>query len=278
MGAERSLRAALSLEPRPRREIVIPSTLTPGQLRTFRAALFAVHTAIFEGVAEPYFSAQVVSPGAESTEIEVFRDEADRMSGYCAVHLYLKVIEGIPHAVLRVQAGLLPALRRGHSTIAFLIARTIRYKVRYPRHRMYLLLSPVHPSSYRLLAEYLPVVYPNRRYGTPIAMQAIMMRLADIMGAGSPVEGLPLVRDVGWRTRESAAETRLWTTDTRPDVQFFIAANPEYRRGHGLLTLAPLTFANIGGAVFRYAIGKVRRWIGQLGGGGRAAHDSAFYP
>src|SRR6185312_9444529 len=71
----------------------------------------------------------------------------------------------------------------------------------------------------------------------------------------------PLVRIVGWRTRDSDVEQAYWLQCDKPAARFFLDQNPDYGEGHGLLTLVPLDAASLGGMLSRLASRRARGFV-----------------
>jgi hypothetical protein len=72
-----------------------------------------------------------------------------------------------------------------------------------------------------------------------------MEELAAEFGLEKVDEARPLVRKVGWKTRETEAEREYWQTCDKPTARFFIEANPGYVEGDGLVTVVPVTASNL---------------------------------
>jgi hypothetical protein len=110
---------------------------------------------------------------------------------------------------------------------------------------MFYLGSLVHPSSYSLFAKYFGEVWPRAEQETPPELLSFMDELATEFGLERVHPDNPLVRDVGWRTRESEMEREYWLHCDKPSARYFVEANPGYSEGHGLVTVVPLTVGNM---------------------------------
>jgi CRP-like cAMP-binding protein len=226
-------------------EVITPRTLSPEERARLTESLYAVHQEIFDGVERESFAKYVVESTAEETWIQVHKDEAGRIVGYFALHLFERQWEGQPTAIFRAEAGSLRAWRGGGITLRFGLARVLRYRLQHPGRRMFYLGSLVHPSSYLLLARHCAEVWPRREQHTPHALQTLMDALATEFGLERVDPANPLVRRVGWRTRDSEVEQEYWRHCDRPEARYFLGRNPGYVEGHGLVTLVPLTAANL---------------------------------
>jgi hypothetical protein len=61
----------------------------------------------------------------------------------------------------------------------------------------------------------------------------------------------PFVRKVGWVTIETPAEREMTQGRREPDVRYFLARNPGFVCGEGLVVLIPISFGCILGALGR---------------------------
>ena len=250
-----------------RSEVIVPSSLTVEARRQLVDDLYRVHVEIFDGVSRDGFARYVVESAAERTEILVHRNAAGEIVGYFAGHAFHRTLHGQPCVILRGEAGLLRGYRGGGSNLRFGFENAASLALAGARRPVYYLGCLVHPSSYYQLARYLRPVWPSREAQPDDATRTLMAELATSFGLKS-VGDDPLVRDVGWITRDSDAERAYWRRCARPEVQFFRAANPGYGEGHGLLTLVPMRIGSISGATARIVGEKATRQLS-------AARDAA---
>jgi len=237
-----------------RSEVVIPKSLSPEERGTLTDALYAVHRQIFDGVEREAFAKYVVESKAEQTWILVHKGEADEIVGYCALHIFEKQLLGKPAAVARMEAGTLRDYRGGNANGTFGFKKALQYRAKNPGKQMFYLGSLVHPSSYSLFGKYFDEVWPRAGAQTPPELLAFMDELANTFGLERVDAANPLVRHVGWCTRESEMEREYWHHCDKPSARFFIEANPGYGEGHGLVTMVPLragTLVNMAKLIFR---------------------------
>jgi len=201
--------------------------------------LYAAHTEIFGGVSKAEFAKYVVDSPADRTRIQVYRD-AGRVVGYFAVHTFVEQIDGQRWVVVRAEAGKLPAYRRNVSG-TLMISEVLRACVRYPRARKAYLGCFVHPSAYVAMGHVAPQMYPHWERPTPTDTQRAMDRLADNFGLSQVEEADRGLRKVGWITRETDQDRDSWARRQDAMSEFFMARNPGYRRGDGLVVLVPLS-------------------------------------
>ena len=223
------------------------STLSPVERDALGEELFALHRKIFSGLSRWQFVDYVLHDHAAPTKIKIFRNAEETAVGYCAVHGYQRRWRGKSCTIFRAEAGLLKQFRGRQETASFIFMQGLSYKLQNPTRRVFYLGMLVHPSSYCLIAERFPTIYPSRRRKTPQHIQEAMGELADSFEVPQ-AEGNLLLREIGWITRETAAEADAWRSSKHPDVRFFLAMNPRYERGTGLVTLVPFTIRNLLGA------------------------------
>lgn len=226
-------------------EVIVPKSLPLEERQRLTDALYAVHQQIFDGVEREAFAKYVVESKAEQTWIQVHKNDAGDIVGYFAMHVFEKPLNGVKTAVFRAEAGSLRAYRGSNTNTRFGLALVLKYLLRHPGRPAYYLGSLVHPSSYSVFAKYCGDVWPRREQPVPADLLAFMDGLATEFGLEKVDPAHPLLRQVGWRTRESDVEREYWRQCDKPAARFFIEANPGYVDGHGLVTLVPATASNI---------------------------------
>jgi hypothetical protein len=241
-------------------EIVVPREMTPEARQVLIDDLYDVHCRIFDGVDRKSFVKYVVESKAEHTSIVLHKSDRGQTVGYFAMHIFERELRGKTIAILRGEAGTLREHRGGNVNARFALENVLRYALAHPRRPMYYLGSLVHPSSYAQIARFADCVYPNAAVNPPSDVASLMADLAATFGLEPVDENNPLVCKVGWKTIDSAADRDRWLRSENTDVQFFLAANPGYVEGHGLLTVAPLSLAGLLRATARYAGSKAKRW------------------
>jgi hypothetical protein len=223
-------------------------------------SLYALHCRIFDGVDKQSFVKYVIESRADHTWIVLHRGDRGQLVGYCAVHIFEKEIRGVMTGTVRCEMGMLSEYRGGNINARFVIARVLHYMMAHPGRPFFCLGSLVHPSSYAQLARYADRVYPNHAGETPEEVASLMREFAAAFHLDPVHEDNPLVCKVGWKTIDTPADRAYWRRSENPAAQFFMAANPGYTDGHGLLTLAPLSFGGVVRAAGRFAEAKAKRW------------------
>lgn len=217
--------------------VIEPSSLDAAARASLTDELYAVQAEIFGGVSREEFARYVVDSKAERTCLQLHRDEGGRLVGYLALHLYERVVSGRLSAVFRAETGVLRAFRGQRAGGMLVVREALRYRARHLLRPMYMLSSLVHPSSYALLARFYDQTWPQPMRQTPAEVEALAAQMADEFGLRAVREDRPLVRKVGWRTRDTRADRVYWNTHTSPYVRHFLQLNPGYGEGDGLLTL-----------------------------------------
>ena len=226
-------------------EIIDPTRTPPAQREIAFRRLYRVHQQIFAGVPIESFITYLVRPDALRTRIQIYRNEAGGIVGYCAVHLFERELDGSVVGVIRAEAGLLPGYRGTSATLWFGGSEALRYKGLHPLRMTVLFATPVHPSSYHMLSKYLWRSYPYPGRKTPAWVQRLLELLADRSGSKPADLADPLLRDVGWITRETPADRERWRATPELDVQYYLQRNPGYVHGTGLAMIAPLSLGNL---------------------------------
>ena len=220
---------------------VEPARLTAEQRTTLCDELYSVHAQIFDGVDRDAFRRYVVEPEDARTRLQVFRDVDGRAIGYIAIHRYLREVGGEQALILRSEVGLLRAYRGRALQARFVLAETARAWLQHPGRTKYVFACPVHPSSFYGVTRRATRSWPRPGEVVPSAIRTLMADLSASFGMGHVAGADPLVRRVGWVTRESPEDRAYWEAHPAREVQFYRRLNPGYAQGHGLLMLVPLT-------------------------------------
>lgn len=167
--------------------------------------------------------------------------------------------------ILRAEAGLLPDYRGTASTLWCGAREAFRYKLRHPLRTVALFAMPVHPSSYHLISKYFWMCYPYPFRHIPERRRRLLLELAQASEAEMVDAADPLVRHVGWITRDSDVDQKFWRDAPFEDVQYYLLRNPGYGQGHGLALIAPLSFTNLVFSFIPYAFHLLSRWWGGRG-------------
>lgn len=247
-------RPTLTLDPP-----VDPSRLCEGDRGRLTRELFEVHDKIFAGVDRSQFAAYVVEPRGATTRIQVMRDPSGAPAGYMALHSYVRPVAGRTTLVMRGEVGVLPAWRGQTAHARFLLTQTARQCLRHWWRPKLVLACPIHPGSYWGVTRRVGRSWPRPGQPTPPKIARMFTELAAAFGLIPPNGADPLVRRVGWITRESDADREYWANHPAPLVQYYRALNPNYGAGNGLLMLVPLTL----GVVLHGAWGELCRRIGR---------------
>lgn len=235
-----------------------PHTLSAPERDALVDALYAVHCEIFDGVDRAEFRRYVIESSADENRIQVSYGEAGDVAGYVAAHSFRRKLGGELVAINRAEAGLRRAYRGDGSPANFLISRLVRGRWDFAGPQYYLGCL-VHPSSYTAFAHHAPVLWPARDVEIPPDLFDLMMRLADEFHLDAVDPARPLVRKVGWITRDTEGERRYWQNTDLPAPRFYLEQNPTYHLGHGLLTVVPLDHANLVGSVANWGAKKLKK-------------------
>jgi hypothetical protein len=76
-------------------------------------------------------------------------------------------------------------------------------------------------------------------------VQRLLEVLANTSGSNPADPADPLLRDVGWITRETAEDRINWQASPELGIQYYMRRNPGYGRGIGLAMIAPLSVGNL---------------------------------
>jgi hypothetical protein len=234
--------------------------MSPAEREDLARELYAVHVQIFTGLDFDGFRKYVIERPSWRTWVYVRHNPAGKLVGYTAIHAFLRTLQGKPATIIRMEAGTLREARGRDATMVFGLLRLMRIWLRYPLRRVYMFAALTHPSSYTFLSRYVPGIWPHAdRHPVPQQVMARMEELAEDFGLERVDPENPLVRQVNWVTIESDEERARWQTSPRRDTRFYIAQNPGYGEGHGLVSLLPLTMTALSRALARFVTWRASR-------------------
>lgn len=234
------------------KRIFDPLAMSDEERASFGEILYGLCRSVFDGVTKEMFLDSAFNPKAFRTRIMLCEDRAGEAVGYVVVQCFQQIVDGRTVPVFRAEAGILPCYRGRNATLLFGLREAALYKLRHLFQQVFFMDTLVHPSSYHLLARHFPVIYPSRLAKTPPETLTFMVKLADSFGKPR-IENDPLRRGVGWITRESP-DSLPRSPEAMANKCFFAKMNPGYRKGHGLVTLVPLTFTNLLAGTWRLVL------------------------
>lgn len=203
--------------------------------------LYSVNCQIFDGVNRIDFENDILCPKSQETTISIYKNSEGSIVGYCAIHYFEKILKEIKCGVIRVESGLRKEYRRRNTNAPFIIRQILKYCLSNPRRPMYFLGELVHPSSYAVLTKYCNNVCPSIRHRVKGEMSEFFRQVSSSFGLIPVNPSKPEVVHVGWQTRDTEKDQHYWGSCSNQAARFFVEQNPDYRLGHGLLTLAPIT-------------------------------------
>jgi len=218
--------------------------------------LFLTHDRIFTGLDKERFIRYLFRSGATDTKMRIYRRQDGELVGYAVVHRYQEAIKDKPITIFRAEAGFLPQYRAHGRSFYFYCCELLKHLLSHPTENIFYLGMLVHPSSYVVFARYFDEMYPKAGREIPEDRYRLMVNMAEFFEVPPVDPSDPLIRKIGWRTRE---EKPYWQSTNDPDVMFFRNRNPDYRLGHGLVVLVPITIPNLARALLMYVYKHVER-------------------
>lgn len=240
--------------------VIDPSTLSAREVDELISSLYAVHCEIFDGVSRDEFASYVILSRADQTRIQVSYGEDGSVAGYIAAHAFRRKLRNELVTINRAEAGLRRPYRGNGSPASFLISWLLKKRWEFPGAQYYLGCL-VHPSSYSGFARDAATLWPAPGVEIPEDLHTLMLELAEEFHLPMVDPQRPLVRDVGWITRDTEAERRYWQQCDRPAPRFYVEQNPTYGQGHGLLTLVPLDAASLTRSTVNWGAGRLKKTL-----------------
>lgn len=244
-----------------RSEAVVPATMSAAERDALADALLAVYSEIFAGATREFIVEGMVAPKSEFTTILLHRDAEDRIVGYFAIHFFERRFRGVPTIVVRSSVGMLRAYRGRNANIRWALGVLLKQRLRHPGKPMYGMGPMVHPSSYLQVARYVDVFWPRPDEPVPPDMLGFIVELADEFKMRPIDPSRPLLRAGSMPTRESDAERDYWRRCDKPAARFFVAMNPSYSQGNGIVTMFPITASMLRGIASRIVRERAARLV-----------------
>lgn len=244
-----------------RSEAVVPATMSAAERDALADALLAVYSEIFAGATREFIVEGMVAPKSEFTTILLHRDAADRIVGYFAIHCFERRFRGVPTIVVRSSVGMLRVYRGRNANIRWALGVLLKQRLRHPGKPMYGMGPMVHPSSYLQVARYVDEFWPRPDQPVPPDMLGFIVELADEFKMRQIDPSRPLIRAGSMPTRESDAERDYWRRCDKPAARFFVAMNPAYSQGHGIVTMFPITASMLRGIASRIVRERAARLV-----------------
>jgi len=244
-----------------RSEAVVPRQMSAAARGELADALLSVYSEIFAGATREYIVHGIVEPDSEFTTILLHYSAGGRIVGYFAIHCFERRFRGVATTVVRSSVGMLRAFRGRNANIGWALGVLLRRRLAHPGRPMYGMGAMVHPSSYLQVARYVDVFWPRPDEPVPADMLAFIVELADEFQMPRIDPEQPLVRAGSMPTRETEAERDHWLRSDKPAARFFVAMNPAYSQGHGLVTMFPITAAMLAGIASRIVGERAKRVV-----------------
>jgi hypothetical protein len=227
-------------------EVIDVGKLNEAEFESLVDKVSGVAAEVFEGASRKELAKYFSGGGLTRAWVQLFRNQAGEYVGFNNVALYERKTDEGAVSIFRSLAAILREYRGGSSTVLYPIFKAMAYKASHPLTRVYYFGHLLHPSSYYLFFRLAAEIWPRPERETPRDVHALMMKLADERGYPPPDDpDRPYTRASSVKTRESEEDQGFWLTSDKPPIRFYVEQNPDFAAGGGLLTLIPLTWANL---------------------------------
>jgi hypothetical protein len=231
-----------------RSETIDPKKLSSPERAALSRSILDLYRDVFDGNIDlGLIESSVVETTSDESRILLHTGEDGRALGYGALHFFQRNLRGRSAMVVRGQAAMRRSVRGQKVNVLWAPRTFMEQRLRRPMTPFFGLVSLMHPASYLQIHRYLPGAWPRREAPMPPEILQFMVELADEFRLRSVDPQRPLVREIGFRTRDTEAERTYWKQCEKPAARFFLELNPSYHAGHGLLTLVPFTPAVLSG-------------------------------
>ncbi len=209
-----------------------------------RHAMFALYDCYYGGTREALFNADL----DEKDYVVLLLDDGGQLRGFSTLTIMPFKIDGEPRRAVFSGDTIIHREFWGEQALPLAWCRLAgRIKSEAPELPLYWFLIVKGHRTYRYLRLFAKRYYPNWRYPTPAAVQALMDRLARLRFG-------PAYRPESGIVRFSRSRGHLrgdWANipahqRTRPEVSYFLERNPDYATGDELVCLTELAPDNLG--------------------------------
>lgn len=239
-------------------ERINPATLTAAEKCLLLDNLCVVNKQVFAGETKEELERYAINSKANLTEIVLLKDR-EKIAGFFIARYFERSIRKPAVTYMSIRIGMLPAYRGQHYMIRLWLRCVIRYWFTAHFPRMFFFNIVLHPSSYCLLTTYFPVVWPSVAQRVPPAIEKLLTELAEELELERVDEDNPFVYHHHLQTIDSQRSRELASQTPNPHIRFFVENNPDYAKGHGMLTLLPITWAAVVTVIARVIKHRIRR-------------------
>lgn len=174
--------------------------------------------------------------------------------GINLVNIYEYNYKGDDYSFFRFLSGILPEYRGKNNVQRVGFVEAFKYSAMNPMRKIYYLGPMIHPSSYSAACKVSSKVYPSLKNKVPQKYFDLMVTVSDVLGL-ERVEGESLlVRDIKVKTIEKEGDIPARISNR---AKYFMELNPNYKKGYGLITFAPMDFKNVTESFMRYYSKKI---------------------
>lgn len=212
---------------------------------TLRGELAGLIDAIFEGPSAGHMAELVTRPvPGDAFLCRVYTTDGVLAGFHYALFMEVE-LRGQTTRVMRAFSGMLPAHRGGQRALPFYVRSALRVLLTRRPLPTYCFVPAVHISSYRVLAQHVPVIFPHPEHQDDPHLESVQQALADAL-ACERVEGGHrwICRRPLWTRRSPAPARRRGTTGDSLD-RFWEGLIPDMERGHCLMVVMPVNLKNL---------------------------------
>jgi len=212
-------------------------------------ALYALHARLYAAADEARFRADL----AEKDWVVVLRDGGGAIRGFSTLRLLALTVDREPlRAVFSGDTGIDPAYWGGQALVRAWASFMGELWAREPARRLFWFLIVKGFRTYLYLPYFFHTFYPRHDLATPPFEAALIAQLAGSRypEAFNPATGLVEFAESHGHLTADLAEVPPHRADD-PHVQFFLARNPGYVRGHELVCVAEISPTNMKGLARR---------------------------
>lgn len=250
--------------------VVCITRLGMGERNVLADRLMALEQQIFEDN-EKEESRSILMGMMEQEVWIMLMETGGDLIGYNCIRFVEFEAQGRKVVGWKSRAAVLPAYRGRNRTAGFPAIMYRKYRMRHPFRPIYGTVVLLHPSSFKLLSDSMPRMYPYPKEQLSHREQAIFDAFVQKVGYQCLPGRRAFVIPHSIRAIQDEFEAKYWRENTHPSVAFFLRENPDYDAGSTLLSFFPIDLRLFIGMAWR-SLGwgtAAARWINNLVPGGR---------
>ncbi|MEM7039705.1 MAG: hypothetical protein AAF570_22215 [Bacteroidota bacterium] len=240
-----------------------PKNLTQNEKEALTDELYKIQTQIFDGVDRNTFYKYVIAPETYLTKIYLFKNRRNETVGFLTFHLYRVEVEKKGKrkkvCVVRTETGILEAYRGKAPIFSIVFRESLKCYLKLGFPEGYFVATPIHPVPFLIAQRSCKEIFPHPTQPTPPHIGQVLGQIAQSFGMERDANSGKFVVNVGWIVKQNEAKRQKIAESEDPLIRYYLAQNPGYAKGNGLLVISPGSLRNLIGSSWRLMMKRLRK-------------------